>query len=148
MPRIGGATEHPFASTHQIGHPLTTTPANMKPARTDDTGPAANRVPSASETRQLIALFEKLRKTTWTEPFDRTVDTERDAAGRVVDPRDLPIIRFTTLVAERLTSHGALALANRVADNRRLITTLQRYGWTPTEVAHIVLQSRALGFLE
>ena len=147
MPRIGGATEHPFASTHQIGHPLTTTPANMKPARTDDTGPAANRAPSASETRQLILLFEKLRKTTWTEPFDRTVDTERDAAGRVVDPRDLPIIRFTTLVAERLTSHGALALANRVADNRRLITTLQRYGWTPTEVAHIVLQSRALGFL-
>ena len=147
MPRIGRTTERRSAKTHQIGHTMTKTPAIIKPSRPDDTGPVANRAPSASETRQIVGMFEKLRKTTWTEPFDRTVDTERNASGRVVDPRDLPIIRFTTLVAERLTSHGALALANRVADNRRLITTLQRYGWTPTEVAHIVLQSQALGFL-
>jgi len=140
--------ERRSAKTHQIGHTMTKTPAIIKPSRPDDTGPVANRAPSASETRQIVGMFEKLRKTTWTEPFDRTVDTERNASGRVVDPRDLPIIRFTALVAERLTSHGALALANRVADNRRLITTLQRYGWTPTEVAHIVLQSRALGFLD
>ena len=147
MPRIGRATERRSAKTHQIGHTMTKTPAIIKPSRPDDTGPVANRTPSASETRQIVGMFEKLRKTTWTEPFDRTVDTERNASGRVVDPRDLPIIRFTALVAERLTSHGALALANRVADNRRLIATLQRYGWTPTEVAHIVLQSQALGFL-
>ena len=147
MPRIGRTTERRSAKTHQIGHTMTKTPAIIKPSRPDDTGPVANRAPSASETRQIVGMFEKLRKTTWTEPFDRTVDTERNASGRVVDPRDLPIIRFTALVAERLTSHGALALANRVADNRRLIATLQRYGWTPTEVAHIVLQSQALGFL-
>ena len=148
MPRIGRATERRSAKTHQIGHTMTKTPAIVKPSRPDDTGPVANRAPSASETRQIVGMFEKLRKTTWTEPFDRTVDTERNASGRVVDPRDLPITRFTALVAERLTSHGALALANRVVDNRRLIATLQRYGWTPTEVAHIVLQSRALGFLD
>lgn len=139
MPRIGRTTAHTSASTHQIGHPLT--------FRTDDTDPAANRAPSASETRQIVALFEKLRKT-WTTQFDRSDDAESNASGRIVDPRDLPITRFAALTAQRIASLGSPTLAGQVLDNRRLITTLQRYGWTPTEVAHIVLQSRALGYME
>jgi hypothetical protein len=127
---------------------MTTTPATMKPARTDATGPVANHAPSASETRQIVGMFEKLRKTTWTERFDRSVDAERNAFGRLVDPRDLPITRFAALTAQRLTSHGVLTIAEQLVDNPRLVATLQRHGWTPTEVAHIVLQSRALGLLE
>jgi hypothetical protein len=64
MPRMGKATEHRSASTHQIGHPLTTTPATMKPSRTDDTGPVGGREASSSETRRTDGMFEKLRKTT------------------------------------------------------------------------------------
>lgn len=152
MPRIGRATERRSATPRQIGHPMTATPATMKPSRTDDTGRASNYEASSSETRQTVDLFEKSGKMTWTQRFDRTVDTERNAFGQLLDPRDLPISRFAALVAQRLTSHGAdtfaIVLAEQFADNPHLVTSLQRNGWTPSEVAYIVLESQALGLLD
>jgi len=112
----------------------------------DDTAALA---PPSYDPHLIVALFEKLRRTSWVTPsFDRTADMRRNAFGQPVDVRAVSVERFASLVGQRLNSHGARNVADEMVRNRPVLALLHGLDWTPTEVAHIILHSRALGLLD